>query len=342
MSWTGQPTRLPGSVKKAIFALLLAVPGCAEGIPPLEPISHESTHTLRVLYLDDHRLPSPSPREREKLYRKIEILLKTWYSFDVEVREVAVGNLLERFEASSDIFQTESARSYLDRAAIDLGGFGVKDLILQTIRKDLKHRDEKLIRRYVNLPKGASKRDAESAVYSIFEDRLTRLRKTKVGEDGAETLHNRRWAITQSFPHWEVFLENLKEADFVLTNSIIAGPDAGMPLYVAVRGGITNGFITNSLHNPFQAVGVVGMYPFLADSDFFNKERGRLRGKMDVLATFWMHELGHFFLRMKEHYGEAGCVHVAPEGLRVYEWHKAIRKSSNKCRYLPEERLTIF
>lgn len=313
----------------------------AASFPELRPLSHETEHTLRVLYLEDPRLPGPGKGEREKLYRKIEVLLNAWYSYKVKVKEVGAENLLERFQKDSSVFETEKAKDFLRRNRIDLGALGANDVILQTIRTDLKQREESQIRRYVTLRPGASKGDAVNAVYAVFEDRLTRLRAIRVGKDG-ETLHNRRWADTQSFTHWEIFLSELREADFVLTNTIIAGPDASMPLYVAVRGGITNGFVTNSAHNPYQAVGVVAMLPFLSDAPFFIKERGKLSGELDILATFWMHELGHFFLRMKEHYGEAGCVHVAPEGLRLADWHQAIRKSSNRCRNLPEERLLHY
>ncbi|PCI39993.1 MAG: hypothetical protein COB53_02110 [Elusimicrobia bacterium] len=339
-------------MRKALLILFLAAPSAAtefltwtdyaESLPPLEALSHESTYTLRVLYLEDPRLPGPSARERKRLYRKIEILLNAWYSFKVDVKEVRKENLFERFSNDADLFETKKARDFMKANALTISGFGAKDEILKIIQEDLKRRDEKIIRRYVNLRRGATKRDALNAVYAVFEDRLSRLRNTRVGEDDSETLFNKDSAITQSFPHWEIFLSELKEADFVLTNSVIAGPDADMPLYVSIRGGITNGFVTNSTHNAYHAVGVVAMFPFLSDSPFFMQERGKLRSKMDVLATFWMHELGHFFLRMKEHYGEAGCVHVAPEGLRVYEWHRAIRKTSNRCRYLPEERLTLF
>lgn len=334
--------------------LLLAGSGCAQepktwadftdSLPPLEAISHESSHTLRVLYLEDPRLPKLDAKHRETLYRKIEILLAQWYSYKVTLREVGAEDLRARFEKAAPNFETPMARDFNRLNAIDLGGFGAKDAILNTIRRDLQRRDEKLIRRYVKLPPNATKDDAAKAVFAVFEDRLTRLRNTPVGEEGKDILHDPRYADTQSFNLWNLFLTYLKDADFVLTNSVIAGPDADMPLYVAVRGGITNGFVTNTLENGYHAVGVVGALPFLSDAPFFLEERGKIpqRAKLDTLATFWMHELGHFFLRMKEHYGEGGCVHVAPEGLRVYEWHRAIRKSQNTCRYLPEERLIRY
>jgi len=338
------------------FALvaLLAGSGCAqeprtwaeytESLPPLQTIPHESSHTLRVLYLEDPRLPKLDEKQRETLYRKIEILLAQWYSFKVDLVEVGAGDLRERFEKAAPVFETPLAKDFISRNAIDLGGFGSKDSILSTIREDLARRDEKLIRRYVKLKPGATKDDAAAAVFAVFEDRLTRLRETPVGEEGKDILHSARYADTQSFSHWEVFLGRLADADFVLSNSVIAGPDTAMPLYVAVRGGITNGFVTNSKKNDYRAVGVVGALPFLSDAPFFLEERGKIpqREKLDTLATFWMHELGHFFLRMKEHYGEGGCVHVAPEGLRVYEWHRAVRKAQNTCRFLPEERLTLY
>jgi hypothetical protein len=316
-----------------------------ESLKPLEPLSHESSHTLRVLYLEDPRLPKLSEKSREQLYRKIEILVKEWYGFELGVVEVGTGDLLERFERDAALFETSMGRDFLSKNSVDLGGFGAKDALLATIRDDLEGRSEKQIRRYVKLPPRATKRDAVNAVYAIFDDRLSRLRSIEVGkEDARERLYTRRTANTQSFPHWVIFLAAFKDADFVLTNGVIAGPDTAMPIYVSVRGGITNGFVNNSKHSPFSGTGVVAAFPFLSDAPFWKKERGRIpsRRKIDTLATFWMHELGHLLLRMKEHYGEGGCVHVAPEGLRVYEWHRSVRKAGNRCRYLPEERLTRF
>jgi len=83
---------------------------------------------------------------------------------------------------------------------------------------------------------------------------------------------------------------------------------------------------------------MVGLFPFLSDDPFFLEHRGTVEEseREDLIATFWMHELGHFFLRAEEMYGEPGCVHAAPVGLKTLQWYRAIKQGANTCTRKPK------
>ncbi len=131
-----------------------------------------------------------------------------------------------------------------------------------------------------------------------------------------------------NFGYWVALTAFAKSTDFYVTNTVTAGADSTMPIYVVARGGVTTGLIENNAQNPSQGCGYLGLFPYLQDSPFFYDYRGKFRDeeeRLDAIATMWLHELGHLYPRYAEHYGHAHCVHVAAKGLDYIGWHRRIR-----------------
>lgn len=308
----------------------------SRSLEPLHWISKSESHTLRVLYLDDPRLPGLLDSERQALYRKVEKLLKAWFGFTVAVRETGYQPLKAYFDSAADMFERPKNATFIATQELDMSHPESKEQLEKVVANAVANLGLRTIRRYMDLPEEARKKDAVREAAGFFARRLKQLQNIRVR--GGGRFYDKAYARTQSYPHWIALASELKNADFLLTNSAIVGADMTMPIYVIARGGLTTGLVTNNALSPFRAVGMVGLLPFLSDAEVFLRDRGDIpiSQRLDVMATFWMHELGHYFLRYAEAYGEAGCVHVAPEGLTYYSWHKAVRAKDGRCTLKPK------
>ena len=181
---------------------------------------------------------------------------------------------------------------------------------------------------------------AADAATEQFLDRFAEIQRIPLSGGGsfADPAH----PLVSSYVHWAVLQYECREADFILTNTMMASADTQMPIYVISRGGITLGNTDNNPYNPYQGTTVVGLFPFLSDAPFFLRQRGALPDdeRMEVVATFCMHEFGHLFERCIEYYDHPHCVHVAPPRLDLYQWHREIRQNG-PCQ-LPHQKLPSF
>ena len=312
--------------------------GYKRALGDLAPIPKEGIHTIRVLYLEDPRLPAFGAARRKALYARTEGLLKSWYGYSAEFKEVRAESLEKFFtdEKSAGALSFAKNASQIGHDDIDLSKAAHRKKLRKIIEEDVERRSMEQLKEYFDIPENADKNVAAAIAQQTFMSRLSSVRAITVA--GGETFFSKRHRITQAFAYWHSVMSELGEADFILTNSSIVGADTSMPIYVISRGGITNGFVTQSVLNAYGAVGMVGLFPFLSDDPFFLEHRGKVEEseREDLIATFWMHELGHFFLRAEEMYGEPGCVHAAPIGLKTLQRYRAIKQSANTCTRKPK------
>ena len=292
--------------------------------PPLRDLPKDRPYELRVLYLEDQRLPTLKPGQRSELYSKIERLLDGWYGYHVKLREVGCRNLIDYFSAHEMLFAQQAI-------SIRLIDFEITDslgpeILRAAIARDFSSRELSQIGRYLHNGTLTSKAEAVETAHRQFMTKLTELRGIPLAD--GKPFFDATQGRLNSFAHWAVLLEEISEADLVFTNSVILCADVEMPIYVIARGGITGGLTDNNARSPYQAATMVGLFPILSNAPVFLRERGRIPEDelLDVIATFCMHEMGHFFLRYAEHYDHPHCVHCAPTGLNLYEWHRSIRE----------------
>ena len=295
-------------------------------IPPLPDLPNDRTYTLRVLYLEDERLPTLSPDQLRELYAKAEKLLLDWYGYRVHIQDAGRRSLTGYFLSHNAVFEKPAFADGLKGMILDIDTSEGRKELLESVRRDFESRPLTQIAAYLHREDLKTKEQAARAAARLFLDRLAEIRNIRL-PDGRR-FYDKLTARLTSFPHWDVLLYDVDDADFILTNSMMASADSAMPIYVIIRGGITTGMVTNNLHNSYRACGVVGLYPFLSNAPFFLRERGRIPREdlLDLVATFWMHELGHFFLRLAEAYDHPHCVHVAPLGLSYPGWYYEIKK----------------
>jgi hypothetical protein len=295
-------------------------------------------HRLRVLYVEDERLPSLTLAELEELTAKTEALVLRWFDYRINLQLVGRENLWKFFPAQQPAFTLYAnliQRTDIDRSLPD---YAIR--IRAVIARDFRHRELSLIRNYFPGDTINSPAEAITVASRRFGERLQELESITVSS-GAPLVDRSRSNV-YSYTHWCVILKEIRSADIVLTNSIVLGADEEMPIVVIARGGVSTGITDNNDHSPYQAAMMTGMFPFLSDAPVFLRERGSIPPgeRLDIIATFLLHEFGHFLLRYDEHYDHPNCVHVAPKGLNYVAWHKAVRQAG-PCP-LPHRKLTRF
>ncbi len=306
--------------------------------PPLREVPKDRAIELRVLYLEDPRLPMLNAAQRKELLGKVEQLLQRWYGYRASLREVGHLNLAEYFTTHAGVFRKhpEIVKMALnpDRA-IDRGR------LRAVIKKALAPHPLAIIEGQLHAGKLESHEQAATLAYDVFLQRLRELRSIPL-PDGS-TLADPMRPELNSYMHWCALTHEMTEADLVFTNSMIVGADMEMGLTIISRGGVTAGNANANPHNAFQSAVVVTMFPFLSDAPFWLRERGPIpeAERLDVIATLTMHELGHMLLRTDHPVGHpSSCVYAPAVRLRYYDWHVDIRK--NGLCPLPHRKLTSY
>jgi len=299
-------------------------------IPPLRDIPRDKVHEVRVLYLEDPRLPSLGQEQLLRLEARLEALVPEFLGFKVRFKDLGRRDLRAFFDAHAEVFAEH--RGEIEAMDLDPGKPADRRAIRSAIRKDFGPRDLALIREYFPGRELKDKRTAARAAYRVFLERLRAIRAIPA-LDGKPLSDPARRELTL-YPYWTFLQFGTDAADLLLTNTVVAGADDGMPIYVIARGGISTGITNNNLSSPLQGNSLVGLLPFLSDAPFFLKERGPIpeEERLEVIATFTLHELGHLLGRYVEYYDHPGCVHVAPKGLRYLEWHREVRRSGRCAR----------
>jgi hypothetical protein len=300
-----------------------------EAPPPLVPVARDQPLELRVLYLEDPRLPTLGVAQRRALAHKVEELLLAWFGYRARLREVGARNLAGFFAAHAAAFRRHAA---LLAGEIDSSDAASAEKMRAALPRMLAPLSLAEISERFQLGAVATRAEAVTRVAERFNARGREIRAIPV--PGGGTLADPAHPELNSYLHWCALMYEQEEADLVFTNTIILGADEQMPLPVVVRGGVTTGNTNANRHNAFGAAAVVGLFPFLSDAPFWQRERGVIPDaeRLDVVATMTLHELGHLLLRLghpADH--PQHCVHTPEPALRYYDWHRAIR-SGGPCR----------
>lgn len=316
-------------------------------IQPLTPLDQGELHQLRVLHVIDKRLDNLSAQDYAKLYQIIEEKTKVHLGFTVELQAVGEIGIDEYFEQGRRHFEKPHYRQYIMEGYLDPRW---DDAILrQTVAQAIAHLDDRSLLRYIragspdNHPPETmlleNRATAENLFYERFMQLSSQLRKVKSGGvvvQAPEYLH------TQAYHYWLILLMEETRADIILTNTIIAGADSAMPLYVINRGGVTTGVTENNFHNFYAGISMVAALPITSNDPFFVSRRGEIpQGELlETIAAMVVHELGHLMLRLVEYYDLPGSIHNAPVDLDYYGWYKGLRRE--KTQYDNLRRLSKF
>ncbi len=331
-----------------LAALILSAAGCSrkdpcaflaaryEALPALKPIPKEGIHELRVLYLEDGRVPGLGAAGRAALYRKAEALSGRWLGYRIRLREVGARDLREEFSRPDAPFKRPEEAACIASWDFDPEAKKGRAVLEGLLAREYKARGEALFSRLFPGTSGKPPAEAKRLALGRFMDLHRSL--FAIPARGGPLLGDALERAMYSYLYWAAYLRESSEADFYLTNAALVVPDNDMPIYVLARGGLTTGFVDNAPQSPYGGVGIVTLLPFLSGARLLDPAASPTSREenLDAAATMVLHELGHLFARYGEKYGEPGCVHVASEDLRYFRWHAAIRAADNRCSALPE------
>lgn len=295
-------------------------------LPELKAVPTSSPLTLKVLYVENPHLQKLDAAARQRVYASVASLAKQIYGYTLNVTEVKQVTIRDYFANAAASFKKSPIRFPALAFLIPWRATDRDARVAEAIAAALKKHKPSKLEEYLG-----QEVDALSATRVFLQKLGTMYDETAADKKpllSAQNMNEEPWF---SYGHWSTVLQGEKDYDFILTNIGIIGADNGMPLYVIARGGVTSAFVENSAHRPYQGVGVLGLYPFLADTAYFNRERGALTEaqKEEAIAWLWLHELGHLLLKKEENYDFVDSVHRAPPNLRYYDWVKRVRSSKN-------------
>lgn len=295
------------------------------------PAGEKYLYKLRVNYIVDPDLPALDISQVEELFRRTTEYTRRLLGYRVEFILTGTEDIYRFFERKKSdledpVFSYPARAWYLDPEAKDLRE-RVKNVVNSALKKMNKKDPAIALQYFGEAPAGTGQADFVTDVF------FKRMRGVLSGTDlrgRPLSAHKRKHHF--SFAHWDSLIWQEKEVDFYLVNSMMAGPDTGMPFYVINRGGITSGFVENNPHRPYQAAGVMMLHQFLGQSDYLKKVRGErtLDQTLTSIAVMWVHELGHFLARKEENYTLDGSVHRAPIALDYWSWAQNVLANHKK------------
>jgi len=305
-------------------------------IPPLQPLTYRKTYTIRVQRVDDPRFPSLSEQQYKQLLADIVRDTKYFLGYNIEIREVEPTDILSLFLQYRDRFDLPKYKYHIGAHYIDTSDEKGVVRLKETIAAEIDYRSPKIIERYLPAEKSSLYKTKEQRVEYFTEQFLqadSELDKLPCALSEC-TLREGQYRYTQHYIYWSVLLQESESVDLFITNSIIAGADDQMPVYVINRGGITSAITENNVHNQFQGAVVLGAMPFISEAPFFLERRDKLPEILipDILSMMVVHEFGHLFARHREYYDLPGSPWNAPVDLDYFTWYKKIidRKAAGR------------
>ncbi len=304
-----------------------------ESLPALRTLPPDQEYPIAVDYVEDPGLPGLTEGELRQLFQKTELETKNLLGYSVHLTlrarhkaDAFVAAKRDRFTHPITSFPVRGW--YIDPAAPDL-----EERVLAAVHRAVKNKSPAILEPYFGKQSGTHI-EYEKMITKSFMEKLRAMyaELDPQGKPIGPPQSPRKEFM--SFTHWSAIMSQEKDADFVLANTLIAGPDATMPVYVINRGGVTSAFVDNNPHRPYQGSGMIGLYPFLSKGAFFNAARGPLTmdERIDCIAMIWVHELGHLLLRKAENYTLDGSVFRAPPDLRYKDWTTIVRLRHKKMK----------
>jgi len=291
-------------------------------IKPLHPLKKNKNYTLRVLKINDSRLPDLTENQYQTLYRQIEIFTEKYIGFKVKLVDAGKKDILDFFSSYNTLFQKSRFRYRIGSGILHLNNITEWSMLENSIMKNIKDRKLKTIQNY--LPDGKKAQTFEEAgqlMFDAFREKFNAIRSIRVKDDALFKEGN--YALTQDYLYWTSILYEASDADIYITNSMIFSADDAMPPYVIKRGGITSAVTDNNIYNELQGAIVLGLYQFISTNEIIARDRGELPEEEleNVIALLMTHEMGHLMGRYDEYYDLKHSVHVAPVDINYYQWY---------------------
>ena len=292
---------------------------------PLPPSDPTARYRLPVLFALDPKLEAPGESELAWLLRHAEASAARLLSLDVRFvrhRTVLTEDLFETRIFGRGVHDLSWCRA--SALSIDIERPDIEDHAYWAVRFSLEEHPRRRIAEYFG-----SQVDPEQVSTRMLEQ-LRRLHSMR--DTNGSSLHDGRRKRHLQFSAWHSICAQEKRASVVITNSLIAGIEARMPIYTMARGGVSTGFVCRNDAAPHEGVVVLTLFPILSNNNVFVHLRGRVDRKraLEAASIVLLHELGHLLLHKTEDYRFPGSVHQAPRDLNYVGWAEKVLQSRSQ------------
>lgn len=296
-------------------------------IPELKIIPGDKKYVIRVKRVIDPRLEDFTEEKYAALYKQIESDVSFYLGYDIKIQDVGKEDILSFFKNHRKTLKEPQFQYSIGKHFLHLDKEEDKIRLKKTIENAIKNKPWEIIQKYVNDKTIRSKNvdQLTTYFYNQFLEKYNALGKVPVNH-GKGLLRQGEYEFTQHYSYWSAVLNKTEDADLFITNSLIAGADDEMPLYVINRGGITSGVTENNLHNSYQGVIVLTLMPFISTDKYFNEARGNIYENLliPIISMIGVHEFGHLLARFDEYYDLQASPQNAPVDLRYQDWYQNI------------------
>ncbi len=298
---------------------------------PLKDLPRDRVHVIAVQRIIDPRLPHLSEARFQEMLDRLKVYISEYLGYRVDF--YLKGNVdLLAFRKNMDFIYSLKEMEPLGKDLLDPATPEDRERLKAYIEKLVSKTDEHVLKRHVP-GYGRFKNDRKGLalfLYRQYVEKLRRIHSIKTA-DGTP-LSSPAYADTLTYPFWDLALVHLKGAHFIFTNTVMADMEVNIPIYVALRYGITTGMVEKNLYNDYRAAGIMFTYPFLSRDGFFVSERKESIPEeklADVIALYATHEFGHFLNHYRDYYDHENCIMVPAMDLNYYAWYRS--RKEKKC-----------
>lgn len=301
-------------------------PQSAAQAPAFLPLPDLKT-PLRVLVVDNERLPSLSRADVQAVLAQTAQLLKTHFAieptFELQQEPWSIQKLFRLIP--------KQAAPVIDRALYDFKQ-GKGDVALLTTRTakllvadgENTARSREFARPYLQTQPDET---AESFAAALVQAQLERIALWHSSAQGASAAIDD--APYNEFVYWQFLGLTTLPYELVITNQILASVEySSNSVHSAIRGGLTNGATFPSIQSKTGAYSVVSTYPFLAtDTSTLSLRDGAFANPQErnnAIAVLAAHELGHQLLHLGHPFGNSACIMTPTELLHFRRWLAAL------------------
>lgn len=317
-------------IRRALLIALLCVSCATLRDTPLADLPKDAGYSIVIQRVDDPRLPSLSESEFQDMLERLRNYIEEYLGYRVSF--FVKGNIAMRdFQARMRFIDTLPEMGDLKKNLLDTANPADHARLRNYIGGLINATDERILSAYVpNYRSHRNKAQLRDSLYTQYIEKLLKIQHMPTGD--VTPLDSPEYAETLTYPFWDASLKYLTGAHFVFTNTIMADMEVDIPIYVALRYGITTGMVEGNVSNEYRAAGVLFTLPFLSHDPFFEEERGEAippEKLTDVIALYATHEFGHFLNHYRDYYDHSNCIMVPANDLNYFRWYRERKES--KC-----------
>lgn len=325
---------------RPFLAIILALSCSTLTGNALRELPSDREYPIVVRHIVDPRLPALSEAEFQDMLDRCREYIREYLGYNVSFF-VQANQPLPDFRKEMKKLDDLPMMSTLKESLLNVESETDRTRLKDYIDKLVADTAESTLRRHVpDYGRFAGRKEIAAHIHEEYVENLRKIQGIRTA-DGTP-LGAAPYADTLTYPFWDMALRHLEGAHFIFTNTIMADMELDIPIYVALRHGITTGLVEENRRNAFRAAGIIFTYPFLSKDGFFVLKRGREippEKLTDVIALYATHEFGHFLNHYRDYYDHEHCIMVPAHDLDYYGWY--LNKKEKKCA-LEHEKLRQF